>query len=41
MKNRIFKDLYNIFEESIVRFYELYVDCLATKMKNQKLEETF
>lgn len=28
-------------EESVVRFYELYVDCHSTKQKNVKLEETF
>lgn len=28
-------------EESVVKFYELYVDCQATKLKNLKLEETF
>jgi hypothetical protein len=34
VKNRCFKDLYNIIEESIVKFYELYVDSMATKQKN-------
>jgi hypothetical protein len=28
-------------EESTLKFYELYVDCQATKQKNIKLEETF
>ena len=41
VKNRCFKDLYNMIEESVVKFYELYVECAATHQKNLKLEETF
>ena len=41
VKSRCFKDLYNLIEEAALRFYELYVDCAATKQKNTKLEETF
>ncbi len=41
VKNRCFKDLYNMIEESVLKFYELHVECTATKQKNMKLEETF
>lgn len=40
-KNRSFKDLYNLIEESILKFYDLYVEALSLKMKNVRLEETF
>jgi hypothetical protein len=40
-KNRNFKDLYNLIEESMMKFYDLYVEAQSLKMKNVKLEETF
>ncbi len=40
-KNRNFKDLYNLIEESILKFYDLYVEAQTLKMKNVRLEETF
>ena len=40
-KTRNFKDLYNLIEESILKFYDLYVEAQTLKMKNVRLEETF
>ncbi len=40
-KNRNFKDLYNLIEDSILIFYEIFVKYQATEIKNAKLEETF
>jgi hypothetical protein len=40
-KNRIFKELYTMIEESVIKFYELYVEAQGLKMKNMRLEETF
>lgn len=41
VKNRCFKDLYNLIEESVVKFYEIYTECQSLSLKNVKLEETF
>jgi hypothetical protein len=41
IKNRCFKDLYNILEESVFKFYEIFTMSLSNQMKNEKLEETF
>jgi hypothetical protein len=40
-KNRSFKDLFNMMEDAVVKFYEIFVKCKAQELKNQKLEETF
>ena len=40
-KNRHFKELYSLIEESVLKFYELYVEAQGYKMKNVRLEETF
>jgi len=41
LKNRCFKDMYNILEDAVYKFYDLFTTSLATSLKNEKLEETF
>jgi hypothetical protein len=41
LKNRAFKDLYNMLEDAVYKFYELHVKCQVTEQKNQTLEQTF
>jgi len=33
--------LYNLIEDSVVKFYEIYTECQSLQLKNIKLEETF
>lgn len=40
-KNRCFKDLYNILEESIAKFHNLFLAFNTSKDKITKYEETF
>eukprot|EP00347_Sterkiella_histriomuscorum_P009079 403342596 len=40
-KNRCFKDVYNMLEDSVLKFYDIFVKYRASELKNQKLEETF
>ena len=41
LKNRCFKDLYNLIEDCTFKFYDLYVSYNSTTAKNEKLESTF
>jgi hypothetical protein len=41
LKTRCFKDLYNLVEELIGKFHEIYVSCTTYKQKTEKFEETF
>ncbi len=40
-KNRCFKRLYNLFEENITKFHDLFVANTSFKLKIAKFEETF
>jgi hypothetical protein len=40
-KNRCFKELYNILESSVFKFYDLFVESQANQIKCDKLQETF
>jgi predicted peroxiredoxin len=40
VRNRCFKHLYNLIEESATKCFELYVDAQAAKCKTARLEDT-
>ena len=40
-KNRAFKDLFNIYNESLGKFHEMFVSNSSQRLKIEKFEETF